>query len=125
MSDDQAPILNAPIRAFSQLLSMIEDGKLHGDLSTEIEDLVAQMQDASAGGRDTSGKITITIDLKYDAKAQMFEILGDFKIKPPTEKRGKSVFWATPDNQLTRFNPRQQDMFLRDANNGKADPRSV
>jgi len=99
------------IRAFSQLFAVIENGNLHGDLSREVENLIAALQDAAGGQNDTKGKINISLDFKYDAKSQLFEISGDYKVTSPKEKRGKSIFWATKDNLLTRQNPRQQEMF--------------
>lgn len=103
-----------PIRDFATFLRLVEDGQLSTDLSTELEDLVAEMQDAAAGQTPTKGKITISLDLKFDPKSGMFEVAGDYKLSKPKAPRGRSIFWATAGNLLTRFNPRQADMFVRD-----------
>ena len=40
-------------------------------------------------------------------------IKADVKVKEPTLSRGTSLFFLTPEGNLTRRNPRQQDLPLR------------
>lgn len=123
---NEAPVkVNKALRSFSQFLQMIEDGRLHGDLSTDLEDLVAELQNHARGGSATKGSISISLSLKYDPKSATFEIGGDFKTVKPKEPRGRSIMWATPENILTLDNPRQMKMFPRDVNESRSDARSV
>jgi len=117
--------VNKGMRSFAQFLQMIEEGRLHGDLSTDLEDLVAELQNHARGASSAKGTITISLSLKYDAKSATFEIAGDFKTVKPKEPRGRSIMWATPENALTLDNPRQMKMFPRDVNESRADARSV
>nr|RAW04078.1 hypothetical protein DBT41_09580 [Aerococcus urinae] len=113
------------MRAFSQFLATLDGGNLHGDLSKELNDLVAALQDAAGGRENTKGKIAVTFNFEYDAKSGMFEISGDYKVTPPKERRGKSVLWADGDNNLTPYHPKQQDMFVRDATGPRGQARDV
>ena len=100
------------IRSFSTLVAQLEDGALHQELTKEVIDLVANLQDhARDQGGKPKGKITLTIDLKY--ADGMFDVQSDFKIASPKATRRRTVLWATPDNNLSRANPRQQELPLR------------
>lgn len=115
----------APIRDFASFLRVVEDGRLADDLTGELQDLIAEMQDSAGGQTMTKGKITISLDLKFDPKSGMFEVAGDYKLAKPKAPRGRSIFWSTAENLLTRFNPRQSDMFLRDATSERSAPRDA
>lgn len=95
---------------FAQVLQMIEDGRLHQQLTDDLREMVATMSDhAAEHDGKAEGEIAITIKLKLEA--QMFELKPEVKTKAPKPKHSKTVFWATPQNLLTRTNPRQMDMF--------------
>jgi hypothetical protein len=122
---DETKARDSRLRAFSALIGQIDNGRLHADISSEIEDLVAEMQNVAGGHVATKGKISLSLDLKYDPKTGMFEIGGDYKVSSPKEPRGRSVFWATSQNVLTLDNPRQQQMFPRDVNTARGEAKSV
>lgn len=105
-------------RSFSTFLPMVENGQLHGDLSEALRDLVAEISDAAAeGGGKAKGEISLTLSFSLDGG--MFEVTGKYAVKKPRQVRGRSIFWATPENWLTQSNPRQRDMF-RDVTSGDA-----
>ena len=100
-------------RTFGQFISTLEDGRLDASLSEALRDLVADLHDAAltAGGK-AGGKISISI--AFNMEGGMVEAACDFSVKAPKLKRGRSIFWATPENNLTRRNPAQQDLPFRD-----------
>lgn len=108
MSDDPNTARN-----FGQILATLQDGKMHADLSDASRDLIARMEEAAinAGGK-SKGKLTITLD--YKVEGGVVEIMGDFAVKAPKLARGRSIFWMTPENNLTRRNPAQPDLPFRD-----------
>lgn len=110
------------IRSFAQLLGALEDGQLHTDLTTALTDAVAGIQDALRDGAKPKAKLVLTLDLRVDKG--VIEIDGDYKVTLPKAERGRSIFWATPENMLSRSNPRQADMF-RDVNAPPAAARTV
>lgn len=101
------------VRSFGQFLAEAENGQLHTDLSTALQDLVAALSDAAANtGGKPRGKLTLTLDFRIDGG--VVEVNAEHKITRPKQVRARSIFWATPENHLTRLNPRQRELPLRD-----------
>ena len=99
-------------RTFAIFLAEIEDGRLHGDLTDALTDLVQSLRDAAARTGKSVGKLDINFTLKFDG--EIIEVVADYKAKAPKLARGRSIFWATPDNNLTKRNPAQPDLPFRD-----------
>lgn len=108
MSDDPSTT-----RSFAQFLASLEDGRLHGDLSDGMRELVEKLHDAAinAGGI-AKGKLAVTLD--FVLKGGVVEVTAEYSLKAPKLARGRSIFWATPENNLTRRNPHQPDLPFRD-----------
>lgn len=106
MSDDRLP------RSFGAFLADLQGGQLHRELTDVLSEAVAEMHNVrmEEGGKPKT-RIAITVDLVLDG--DVIEARGDFKAKLPEVKRRKDVFFATPENGLTRRNPRQQELPLR------------
>lgn len=101
------------LNSFSQFIAQVDEGGLHHDLSVEVENIVAALNDAKhAGAKSPGAKLAINLAFKLDG--QVIEVVGDFKTTLPKMKREKSVFWATARNRLTRNNPKQQRLPFRD-----------
>jgi len=102
-------------RTFGQFVSSLEDGRLDASLADALRDLVADLHEraVNSGGK-ANGKISLSIDLKMEGG--IVEAAADFSVKAPKLKRGRSIFWATPENNLTRRNPSQADLPFRDVN---------
>jgi hypothetical protein len=105
-------------RSFSTFLPLVENGQLHGDLSQELRNLVAELHTAAReNAGKAKGKIALTLSFKLEDG--IVEVSGDYSVNLPKKARGRSIFWATPDNHLTQQNPCQRDMF-RDVTAGDA-----
>lgn len=91
---------------------MLEDGELDHDLSLELEQLVEAMNEeaANSGG---GAKGTITLSLAFKMKDGVIDIVPDTSVKRPKKARARTVFWSDAQNNLTRQNPRQQELPLR------------
>jgi hypothetical protein len=97
-------------RSFAAFLPLVENGQLHGDLSEELRDLVAELHNAAQeNSGKAKGKLALTLSFKLEDG--IVEVTGDYSVALPKKTRGRSIFWATPDNYLTQQNPRQRDMF--------------
>lgn len=106
--------------SFSQFIAQVDEGGLHHDLSVEVENIVAALNDAKqAGAKSPAAKLAITLAFRLDG--QVIEVVGDFKSTMPKVKREKSVFWSTAKNRLTRNNPKQQRLPFRDITAGGTD----
>lgn len=99
--------------SFSTFLAQLSDGEFNTDLTDQMRDLVAALSDCFAdNGGKPGGKIAITLSFKLDDG--IVEVKPDLKVTKPKVAQRKSVFWATPGNNLTRRNPKQQELPLRD-----------
>lgn len=73
------------LRSFSSVLTAIEDGRLHSDVTDALVDLIAAMENhVQEHGGKVSGKLSLTIDLKLDGG--VFELVGDHKVTKPKPK---------------------------------------
>ena len=85
------------------------NGVTHDELSDKLQELVAAVTEEGK-----SGTLTLTINVKPLGKNDGLEVGADVKIKPPKPTVGVSIFFASPDNNLVRQDPRQTAMELRE-----------
>ena len=97
------------IMSFATFLQNLQDGGLHAELSTELANAVAEMNNARLDGQaKPKVKIVVTVDMTLDG--QTVDVNADYSVKMPRTTRERSVFWTTPRNTLTRSNPKQHDL---------------
>lgn len=98
-----------PTYAFEQFLRMVEGGQLHSDLSNELRELNAEMNNhAMSYGGNPKGKITIEFNLKLENG--VFDIVAAYKVKKPEAPRERTIAWSTPGNNFCASNPRQMTL---------------
>lgn len=107
------------VRPFSDTLRDLRYGETLDELSEALNALVAQCM---ASGKP--GELRLTLKLKPSTSGAM-EITDVVTLTPPKPTRGSSLFFATPENNLTRNNPRQTDLDLRTVDTGHGAPRTV
>lgn len=95
--------------SFIRFLQEHRGGATHDEISDQIRDLVAAVTDERKGG-----KITITMAIKPMGKGDGLEISVESKAAPPKQSPGVSIFFATPENDLQRQDPRQNSLELRE-----------
>ena len=126
MSMSEAAVERDPdeARTFSAFLSRVEDGEFAVELSDHVRDIVATLHDVQ---RDVGGKpsATITITLGFKLEDGMVEVRADAKVKKPKVVRPRSMFWASPNNNLTGRNPKQRELPLRQVLADAAEVRRV
>lgn len=88
-------------RPFREVLGELNDGELHTDLSADLQDLIRSV-------KETGRKGELTIVLKVKPSGNSLLVTADFKVKKPARERGESLFFATPDGNLTRTSPQKQ-----------------
>jgi hypothetical protein len=122
MPDDIMPPADAAnphaIRSFAQLLQVAEDGALLSDLSDEVREAMLQLQACEMQGGKPKAKITLTLGVRLDRG--LVEVEGDFTVKVPKLRRGRTILHMTPNGDLSRVDPRQAQLPFRDANAGQA-----
>lgn len=82
---------------------IVEAGRKCWELTEAIVDVRAK------------GKLVITLDIEpggfaKDGRVNQFVIRPEVKITKPEHPQGKSIFFVTPDNKLTRNDPDQEEL---------------
>jgi len=96
-------------KPFYDFLREHRNGLTHDELADALNELVAAVTEENKGGT-----LTFTVSVKPMGKSDGLEVSADIKVKPPKKTAGVSIFFATPENNLVRQDPRQQSMELRE-----------
>jgi len=113
------------IRSFSQLIGALEEGALHHELTQQIQEIVATLNNhrAEYGGEP---KGALSIALAFALKGSTIEITGKTTTTLPKASRERTILWTTGDNRLTRQNPKQMGLpFAADTRTGASDVQIV
>lgn len=96
-------------RAFHDFLREHRAGQTHDLLSEKLQELVAAVTE-----EEKAGSLTLKITIKPMGKSDGLEVAAQITCSPPKETPGVSIFFATPENNLQREDPRQRSMELRE-----------
>lgn len=92
------------VRPFVDTLRDIDYGTLLDECATSQQELVAAVNRTGKAGE-------ITIKLKYKPETGgQIHLEHDVVVKMPKEKKAKTIFFPTAENNLTRTDPRQGDI---------------
>jgi len=91
------------------LLQQHRNGATQDEIADALRDLVAAISD-----ENKAGKLTITIAIRPMGKGDGLDVAVDCKASPPKQTPGSAIFFASPDNNLVRNDPRQANLELRD-----------
>jgi hypothetical protein len=97
------------VRLFADVLRDMRAGQTHDELSEALHALVRQCCETGRGG-----ELTYTLTIKPTKSAEAVEITDKIGLKEPRNERGSSLFFVTATFDLTRNNPRQQPLDLRE-----------
>lgn len=98
------------MRTFAEVLPLLEDGQLVEDLTDGLKDVIAALNNAAMdGARKPKGELNLK--LKFSMEDGIIEVVSEIKTTQPKQARGKTVMWATADNNLSRNNPKQRGLF--------------
>lgn len=99
------PVLKAKRQSIAEFLAASVP-----DLADEATDALNDLVHATTE-TGKAGELVIKIKMKpIGGKAGQMEIDADVKTKLPAPTRGKTLLFATPDNNLQRTDPRQQTL---------------
>lgn len=98
------------IRPFADWMAEQRNGALHNDLSQSLNDLVDAVNCVGKGGT-----LTLTVRVNPASKHGEGSVLvsDDVKVKLPQE-RGEALYFVDSDANLTRQNPAQPSLPLRE-----------
>lgn len=93
-------------RPITDLLRDLRNGLLLDDLATQMQDLVNAVE---ATGK--AGSLTLKLDVKPFGKHGGAVVVKDtIKLTAPKIESSGTVLFATPEGNLQRSNPRQDDL---------------
>lgn len=106
------------LKTINQVLASVEAGSFHDDLTKAMNQMIGDLADhAHSHGGNPSGEITIK--LKFNLDGKIMEIKPDFSVKTPKVSRDRSIFFITPENNLSRQDPSQMKFDLDEARERK------
>lgn len=89
-------------KSFNDTLVSLRYGTLHDELTDALNKLT---DDVTRTGK--MGSLTLSIKLKPTNNSGQIEVIDDMKIAAPKETKGTTIMFATPENNLTREDPKQ------------------
>jgi hypothetical protein len=114
---DAATDERAQRKPFAQFLQEARKGGLHTELSDELADLVHACVETGKKGKLA---LTVTVVPAKDEDGTV-QITDDVKVTVPKPDARPSVFFADDHGNLSRTNPRQPELPLREVPGGRAE----
>jgi hypothetical protein len=105
--EDTGPI----VRPFTEFLLQQGYGGTHDELTYGLHDLIAAVKDHGKGG---SLVLTIKVDPVGKGDERQVMVTDNVVLKAPSGKRPTSIFFVDDDGNLTRKDPRQPELPLRE-----------
>lgn len=93
---------------YAKTLNNITNGKFAEDCSKKLQGLIDACRDTGK-----AGKITVEIEIKPDDVGR-YKFIPKCTTKEPTGPIYGTILWGTPDGNLQRYDPAQQELELRD-----------
>lgn len=96
------------VRPFTDTLREMRSGITHDELSAKMQQVVEAVRRTGK-----PGELVLKISVKPFSKGNTdtLNISDDIKVKVPELDRGGTVFFATVENNLSRRDPNQADLF--------------
>jgi hypothetical protein len=109
MAADPAADERPQTKPFAAFVQEQGRGRLHSELSDGFAELVAACME-----HEKAGTLTLTIKVKPSKDGESVQISDDLKIKAPEADRSPSVFFTDRHGNVSRNNPRQDELPLRE-----------
>lgn len=81
-----------------------------GNLVLDLEDALREVVTASMY-EQKSGKVSLVLTFDPDTTTGAMRVSAEVKSSPPKPKKKASIFFPTPEGNLSRSDHRQQEMF--------------
>jgi hypothetical protein len=101
--------LPGPTRTFVQYLYEIDEGRLVGELTQEMRDLVTEVRD-----QQKPGTLTLTLKVEPTKAVNTLIITDQISVKPPKHTPGASIFYPDEEGYLHRKDPMQPELPLQE-----------
>lgn len=98
--------VEAPASGINSLIDNVARGNFKDEVNKSLQGLVA---DIATTGRP--GKISLEINIRPNRNTGTVEVSGEVKVKAPKAQVPASIFFIGPDNNLSRYDSRQLEIF--------------
>lgn len=88
-------------KEFAETLKQLRYGTLHDELTDALAEAV---EAATRTGKKAKLAVVLTLN---PMRSGQVEITDDLKLTLPEEQKGSTIMFATPENNLSRDDPRQ------------------
>lgn len=105
-------------RPFTDTLNEIRGGAALDQLGRELNKLVAAVVETGGSGELTLKIKVAPLSKKHERGSPAIKLIDDIVVKMPKVDAGGSIFFATVDNNLSRYDPAQQKLPLRAVDDG-------
>lgn len=96
-------------KPFAAFIQEQRNGGLHGELSDAFAELVRSVDE-----HRKAGSIVLTIKVAPNNDGQTVTVTDKLKVTAPEGDRGAAIFFVDGDGNLSRRNPRQTELPLRE-----------
>lgn len=108
----------------SDLFTHTVNNLLNGHTQAELSDRLAEcVERARETGKQA--KLTLTLTIKPLGQSGQYEIRDQIKQQLPELDRGITLFFGTPEGNLTREDPNQQNLALKTVPDDKPELKHV
>lgn len=103
------------VKPFAQFLLEQRAGVLHAELGEKLQELVV-----ACGDTNKSGTLALKIKVAPTKNGVALEVSDEIKLSLPEHDRGASLFFKDKKGNLSRKDPNQQELPLREIPGGAA-----
>lgn len=93
-----------------------QNGRVVDNINEKARELMDAVRKVAAKGKLTLTMTIVPSKLEMGHEVSMVEIDFDVEVKKPTFPPGKAVFFVADNGDLTRNDPRQDDLFKEEKN---------
>ena len=104
-------------KPFAAFVQEQRNGGLHGELSEAMTQLVA-----AVGEIEKKGTLTLTITVTPNRDGQTVMVSDKITVKLPEGERGAAIYFFDTEGNLSRQNPRQIELPLREVERAAEKP---
>lgn len=108
MSDD------GPRKPFAAFVQEQRAGGLHGELSDGLAELVTAVKELGK-----PGSIVLTVKVTPNKDGATVTVTDKVKVSMPEAERGAAIFFVDDNGNLSRRNPNQQELPLKEVTRDK------
>lgn len=114
MAEADTPDEGMQRKPFAAFVQEHRNGGLHGELSDLLAELVLATLE-----HGKKGSLTVKLEVTPNADGVTVTITDTVAVKEPEKNRGAGIWFADEDGNLSRRNPYQQELPLREVSEGR------